>query len=201
MERRKTELNLLIGVNSSGKTTFLRNILPNYKRAIIITSNTSEWKDFPILKQSDIKTFSGNGRVICPHHKFKEIFPLIIKDYSGGLLALDDCKDYLPESNHTTAALSYFYNHRRHFGVDCFMIAHDLDDIPPRAFNHVSWLILFSTNNKFTSRKNVLVFKKIEAAQLRIEKENENGNPFYHEIILIDKQIRGLYEYETKNNG
>jgi hypothetical protein len=201
MERRKTELNLLIGVNGSGKTTFLRNILPNYKRAIIITPDSAEWKDLPILTKSEIKSFSGAKRIICPYHQFGEIISFIEKNYSGGLLALDDCKNYLPSSNQTTPELGYLYTRRRQFGADCFMIGHSIDDMPPRAFNHASWLILFSTNSEFVLRKNILVFKKISEAQLRINKEVAKGNPYYHEIILIDTQIRGLYEYGAKNNG
>ena len=63
--QRKTELTILIGINGSGKTTFLRNeIVAKSNKCLIVTPYMDEWKDIPIISYNQIRTFSGTARII-----------------------------------------------------------------------------------------------------------------------------------------
>lgn len=198
---RKTELTILIGTNGSGKTTFLKNeIVAKSKRCLIVTPYHSEWKEVPAINISDIRTFNGTAKIIMPgRSQSNALFTAIANNYSGGILVLDDSKIYI--NNFTDENMDYIYTSRRQYGVDCYIVGHGLSKIPPGAFTHLSWLVLFSTNENFRRRRDELnpedLDKIIEKQQL-IKKKVEAGNPYYYEIILLDPQIRGEYVRQTK---
>jgi len=198
---RKTELTILIGINGSGKTTFLKNeIVAKSKRCLIVTPYQDEWKEVPVINISDIRTFNGTARIIMPgRSQSNTLFTAIAKNYSGGMLILDDSKIYI--NNFTDENMDYIYTSRRQYGVDCCIVGHGLSKIPPGAFSHLSWLILFSTNENFRRRRDELNpedLEKIIEKQRFIKKKVEAGNPYYYEIILLDTQIRGSYVAQNK---
>ena len=192
--QRKCELNLLVGINGSGKTTFITNdILKVRNKNLIITPDPAEWKNFPTIKTAqEIRTFTGTARII---HESIETLETITQNYSGGNLILDDCMEYLTEN--TPHVMRYIYIRRRQFGIDCYMVSHGLKQLPPKAFSYASWLILFHSVENFTGRKNELLpktFERIIEAQTNIAQIVESGkDPYHKEIILLDKHIRGTY--------
>ena len=63
---RKTELNLIVGINGSGKTTFIENdIIKVRKKNLIVTPDPMEWKQYPTISTAnDIYTLNGTARII-----------------------------------------------------------------------------------------------------------------------------------------
>ncbi|MDR3046196.1 MAG: hypothetical protein LBU51_01095 [Bacteroidales bacterium] len=199
MMNRKTELNLIVGVNGSGKTTFIdQQIVSNSEKSLVVTPDDMEWKNLPEIPLSEIRTFTGNGKII---YRGPDTIEYIKKNYSGGNLIMDDAMAYL---NHQTPdTMRYIYIRRRHFGIDVYIVAHGLRQVPPQCFTFSSWLILFNSVENFRNRKNEIqpeLFEKIITAQSRISNNVVNGKPYYYEIILLDTQIRGQYEYDRKNH-
>jgi hypothetical protein len=102
---------------------------------------------------------------------------------------------YLDEQ--TPGVLQYLYIRRRQFGIDLYIVAHGLRQLPPKCFTFGSWLVLFNTTENFSQRKKELLpdmYNRIIAAQESIAKEVVKGNPYHHEILLLDQQIKGLHE-------
>ena len=190
--KRKTELNLVVGVNGTGKTTFLeKEVLSKYKKALVLTPDNSEWKTLPVVRADELKFFNGIGKMI---YTGPEILTTISRRFYGGALILDDALAYLNEQ--TPATMQYIYIRRRQFGIDIYLVAHGLRQIPPKAFSFASWLILFNTVENFSSRKKEIIpslYDSIIESQQRIRNRVLNGEPYYKEYILIDSQIKSLY--------
>lgn len=195
---RKTELNMVVGANGTGKTTFIeKEILKIRTKNLIVTPDYAEWKGLPEISTADeIRTLQGSARII---YQDTETLNVIKENYSGGALILDDAMAYLNEQ--TPKMMQYLYIRRRQFGIDLYIVAHGLRQIPPKCFTFASWLILFNSIENFSGRKQELIpelYNKVVETQTRISKKVQSGNPYYYEILLMDQQIRGSYVQQKR---
>jgi hypothetical protein len=127
-------------------------------------------------------------------YKSPEELEFICKSYSGGDLVLDDAMAYL--TSQTPECLQWIYTRHRQNGVDIYMVAHGLRQFPPRVFTFAQWMVLFNSVENFSSRKKDIredIFQRVIDAQKRISKKVLAGNPYYHEIMLFDDQIKGKW--------
>lgn len=198
--QRKTELNLVVGANGTGKTTFLqKEVLKIRTKNLIITPDPAEWKQYNTITTPDeIRNLQGTARII---YEDSSTLQIIKENFFGGALILDDAMAYLNEQ--TPGMMQYLYIRRRQFGIDLYIVAHGLRQLPPKCFTFVSWLILFNSVENFSARKQELIselYNKVVEAQTRISKKVQAGNPYYYEILLMDQQIRGSYVADKKHN-
>ena len=199
MAKRKTELVLVAGINGTGKTTWLNEeVLKKSKKSLVVTSHETEWAELPLVKtKKEIYDLSGHARILYDGPETLKK----ITHFHGGSLILDDARMFL--SKHTEGEIRNIYISRRQIAVDIYMSAHGLRQIPIECFSYASWLILFNTSENFSGRKNELLpelYQLIIETQQRIKKKVLAGNPYYHEIILLDAQIQSIYESNRKNN-
>ena len=186
---RKTQLNLVVGINGTGKTTFLRNnILPTRTKNLILTPDEAEWQDLPIVSTGrEIYNMQGTARMI---YTGNADLLTIQHNFYGGNLILDDAMAYLDEQ--TPSAMRYIYIRRRQWGIDCYIVAHGLRQLPPKVFTYVSFLILFASTENFAPRRKELhpiLFNYILREQDRINALAEKGNPYNYTIIKLDPTI------------
>lgn len=195
---RKTELNLVVGINGTGKTTWLRKNVVDKGKSLVVTPDTSEWRHLPIVSTpEEIRGMKGSARII---YEDTTTLETIQKSFSGGNLVLDDAMAYLNEQ--TPKIMQYLYIRRRQFGIDLYIVAHGLRQLPPKVFTFTSFLILFNSVENFSERKKELIpeiYDKVIEAQNRIRQKVAKGEPYYGEIILFDLQIKSMYLMDKNN--
>jgi hypothetical protein len=156
----------------------------------VLTPDSVEWRHLPIIPTDQIRTFTGAGRIIYENTGTIEA---IVKNYHGGNLIFDDAMAYL--TNQTPEVMRYIYIRRRQYGIDIYIVAHGLRQLPPQVFTFASYLILFNSIENFSYRKRDMqpeLFDRVQKAQQRISKKVLAGNPYYKEIILLDPQIQAI---------
>lgn len=192
LPRRKSQLNLVVGINGTGKTTFLRqNVVERQSKCLVVTPDDCEWRQLPLLESGklaqEVYNLRGAARVV---YRDKDTLETIIKYYSGGALILDDAMAYL--GFQTPDTMRYLYIRRRQRGVDIYLVAHGLRQVPPQAFTFGSFLILFASTENFVARKRELQVETYEAivkAQHDLGEE-ARANPYCHRIIALDPQLK-----------
>jgi len=197
---RKTEFNLVVGINGTGKTTWLNNNAVNpFQKSLVVTAHDGEWGHLPVVDTAkEIYALSGKARII---YEGRETLEKLLY-FHGGSLVLDDARMFMGAK--TIDVIRKIYIGRRQRGVDVFISAHGLRQVPVEAFTFASWLFLFNTSENFSDRKRELLpekYNEIIAAQEEVRKNVLSGNPYYFKKILLDDQIRANYEARRKING
>lgn len=189
-QRRKTELTLVCGINGTGKSTWLKkNIVEKGGRVIVCTPDYSEWTDLPVTRLDPLSKIDTPHRVI---YESPRTIDTLCRTFHGGTIILDDAMAYL--TFQTPEALQWIYVRHRQAGVDIYIVGHGLRQFPPRVFTFAQWLVLFNSVENFSARRKDVredIYNKVIEAQKRIAGKVAAGEPFYHEIILFDDQIRG----------
>ena len=186
---RKTQLNLVVGINGTGKTTFLREKIVRQHKALILTPDPMEWRHLPEVRTAtEIRMMQGPARVI---YQGPETLETIKGSFFGGILVLDDAMAYLTEQ--TPSTMQYLYIRRRQYGIDIYIVAHGLRQLPPKCFTFGSFLFLFATTENFSTRKRELqpeLFQRIVDTQQHVNRQCEKGDPYCYKIILLDPSIK-----------
>lgn len=186
---RKTQLNLIVGINGTGKTTFIKEkVVPTRNKNLIVTPDDAEWTWLPIVSTpSEIYNLQGSARMI---YNSADDLLTIQRNFFGGNLILDDAMAYLDQQ--TPSTMQYIYIRRRQLGIDCYIVAHGLRQLPPKVFTFGSFLILFASTENFSVRKKDLqpeLFARIISEQNRLNTLAYKGNPYNYSIIKLDPTI------------
>ena len=186
---RKTQLNLIVGINGTGKTTFIKEkVVSTRNKNLIVTPDDAEWTWLPIVSTpSEIYNLQGSARMI---YNSADDLLTIQRNFFGGNLILDDAMAYLDQQ--TPSTMQYIYIRRRQLGIDCYIVAHGLRQLPPKVFTFGSFLILFASTENFSVRKKDLqpeLFARIISEQNRLNTLAYKGNPYNYSIIKLDPTI------------
>ena len=181
---------ILVGVNGTGKTSFVKEILEHTvnekNRALIVTPDPAEWRQVEEVSGREIATFKGIRKIIYHAEAMEEIR----RYYSNGMLIFDDARVYIHAQSDDF--MQWLQIRRRQVGVDFFCCFHGLTQVPPVFFTFASNIVLFYTKDNIKRRAEYVDeadFQAIQDAKARIAKKVESGNPYYYEIITLDKRF------------
>ena len=187
---RYPQCNILVGVNGTGKTSFVKNILEHTvnekNRALIVTPDPAEWRQVEEVAGRDIATFKGIRKIIYRPDAMDEIQ----RYYSNGMLILDDARVYIHAQSDDW--MQWIQIRRRQVGVDLFCCFHGITQVPPVFFTFSTNIVLFYTKDNIKRRAEYVDeadFEEIQAAKSRIAKKVTAGNPYAYEIITLDKRF------------
>lgn len=189
--KRKTFLDLVVGINGTGKTTFLRqNVVEKSRKALVVTPDEAEWRFLPTVSTSqEIYNLQGAARLVCDGSE--EQLLMITRSFYGGALIFDDAMAYL-QFGSTSPVMRYVYIRRRQYGVDIYLVAHGLRQVPVQAFTFGSHLILFATTENFSARKRELdpdTYDRISQAQQQLRTRCSKGDRYAYTILTLDPTL------------
>lgn len=188
--RRKTQLNLVVGINGTGKTTFMReNVVKHARKCLVVTPDDYEWRELPeVTTAQQIYNLQQPSRLV---YHGPESLEMAVKYFYGGTLVLDDAMTYLKFQTDDT--LRGLYIRRRQRGIDVYIVAHGLRQVPVQCFTFGSYLILFATTENFSSRKKELdgdIFNRILQTQQQLNRDClQHGKKYEHRIIKLDPTL------------
>lgn len=181
---------ILVGINGTGKTTFIKNLLEKTvtakNRALIVTPDPAEWRMLDEVSGQRIATFKGIKKIIYHQNCMAEIQ----RYYSNGMLVFDDARVYIHAQSNDF--MQWLQIRRRQAGIDLFCNFHGLTQVPPVFFTFATNLILFYTKDNIKRRAEYIDdqdFDDIQAAKERIAKKVAAGDPYAYEIITLDKRF------------
>lgn len=189
-QRRKTQLNLVVGINGTGKTTFIReNVVEKSRKSLVVTPDDYEWRTLPeVSTPQEIYNMQQPSRLV---YRGPETMEMAIKNFYGGALILDDAMAYI--GFQTSDTMRFLYIRRRQRGVDVYVVAHGLRQVPAQCFTFGSYLILFATTENFSSRKKELdgdIYQKILDAQKQLNRDcMQHGKKYEHRFIKLDPTL------------
>lgn len=199
MSNRYAQCDILVGVNGTGKTTFLKNIIKKVlekgDRVLVVTPDPIEWNNILEINyrlRHHISNYTGIRKIIY----YDGCMDDIQRYYSNGVLVFDDARVYIHAQ--TNSFMEWLQIRRRQSGIDLLCVFHGLTQVPPVFFTFTSNLFLFHTLDNIKRRSvyiDDLLFEEIQAARERNQKEVNKGNIYCFERIVFDKRFKSL------NNG
>ena len=191
--RRKTRLDLVVGINGTGKTTFLRQeVVERSRKALVLTPDEAEWRHLPrVATAQEVYAMQGAARYVCDNpQRIDDDMALISHTFYGGSLILDDARAYI--GHMTGQSTNYLYIRRRQYGVDIYLVAHALDRVPKQAFSYATYLHLFYTTGNIQYRKRDLdpdTYERILKAKEAIKRAVQGGEKYACAHIKIDQSL------------
>lgn len=188
---RKTQLNLVVGINGTGKTTFIRQQVVERVRdgrlpkCLIVTPDPAEWRHLPTVRGArEVYDMQQTSRMV---YESPEDLEAVCRSFYGGVLVLDDARAYIGAA--TPTVLNYLYIRRRQHGIDVYICTHGLSQVPPQCFNYASYLFLFATTDTFRSRAAYLdpeIYNSIMEHKRRIDSAARKGERYMYAVVKID---------------
>jgi len=181
----QTKMVAIVGTNGTGKTTFCRNIIESMKvpRKLVLTYHMSDWSQYPINELENTKDFTFKGlQWHVPIDVPKSLDRL--KLMYNTLIVFDDARNFFDDR--TPPDLHRIYISRRQRANHIIFIAHDLDDIPRKAYAFISEFILFRCSPASPDRLSKLMDRDaFDRAYARVMKKSENDRHYCESVKMI----------------
>jgi hypothetical protein len=184
-ESRDPKFTIILGAKGTGKTSDVINIIENKlksedNRVIIVNPNDPRLAEYETLDIKKLSKFSG---VRCFYVFDIKDFSLL-HNYKCGLLILDDCRRYIPDSLPTV--INTLFINSRLYMVDIVATAHGFMQIPSGFFFHITEIILHRVKSNPETRKKELgddyeeILRHYESVMLK-----SKDNKYYKELISV----------------
>jgi ABC-type Mn2+/Zn2+ transport system ATPase subunit len=182
-DTRACKLIAVIGINGTGKTTAVVQLLKSMnERAIILTPHMNEYAQYPhndLEKPADFQ-FTG----ICKNYfPSRELMQSVVNYFYNGTLVLEESRIYI--DNQPTKLNYSLLNGMRQRMTDIIFVGHAFSDIPPLFLNRMTRILLFQTLEKLERRRGELLY--YELFKITQEEVNRKAlkNKHYCKLIKL----------------
>jgi hypothetical protein len=195
-EKRQPFVSLILGINDTGKSTFLLEKIKSMKpkRVLVVTQtgNPTIWQNYEEIDLRNSKkmaSFKGIKTVKALKYN-RETLKLIYENYRNGMVIFDDCKQYIKSNLEHTKGLVELLGDFRHLGIDIWFVLHSALQVPPEVWSHTKYAFVGKTNRMIPNsypldKTGELIEIQKEVNKRYIEAERKGGTAKYGLFKLI----------------
>ena len=186
-------LNIIVGTNGTGKSTFVDKILAvtHFKNAIVyiesIDAGGTPFKGLPVIQLADYR--GGKVCIDADDISFPTLIKAVSNSYKDGLFIIDEAGMYQHEMFDKGAPIPAFkklLKQRRKYNVEIYLIYHGASEIPVQLFKWANNVILFHQTEEFRHKAHLIPnAAALQAAQRRIKEKYFAGNLHYCERVQL----------------
>lgn len=217
---RETKVGVACGRKRIGKTFTTLQQIDDYvrgnpaegiigRKALVFDVN-NEFSQIPHIGINQIKLFSVHptieARRILPFfangekmtlNDLADTLQIILRDFSGGLLLIEDINKYISDSQPNDLIGAICTN--AHSDVDIIMHYQALGRLTPKMWQNINWVRFHKNSSSIDSIKNKLdeKYEIFKLTEYMINHQYQIGNTRYYLYIDLDiEKIKGLYTRE-----
>ena len=146
---RDAQSTFIWGRNGTGKSTLVKEMVEKIGKPTLVVTKAGMpkiWRPYPVIDATDPEAYQFKGiRQVHEHLLEKDTFRYIYRYFRNGSLVLDDCKTYFPNTLDTHPYLKDIFVNYRHIMVDVYTIVHSGRQVPKRAWDHSTNVIIGAT--------------------------------------------------------
>lgn len=140
-------ITVIIGINGTGKSTFCYKLIDPNQRALVVTSNGMPeiWRSYPVIdvkNREEMRSFTGIRQAFAMNYtkgQRSEILKHVHRNFSNGLLIMDDCKLYVKANLEHTPGLINLLGDFRHKCISMMFVLHTPTQVPPEVWGHARY--------------------------------------------------------------
>lgn len=173
----------IIGGRGTGKTTFVKEFLPNYKKVLIVdTLAHPAYKDIQLITTDMIPRWkSGIKKIIVDDETVCELCALLSIHLKNGAVIFEDAGKYF-DANLQRPIKKLLIDTKQQ-NNDVFIINHFWSDVSPKALKLSDRIVLFKTlDTPYSRKKELTAYELIKSA---FEKLQKMPNKWDHITIAI----------------
>jgi GTPase SAR1 family protein len=177
-------LNIVLGHNGTGKTTFIKQLIEKSsqagRRVLVVTPDDIEWPELPEISHSEIYNFQGVKKAIYE----PALLPAIYRNFHNGLLVMDDFKAFGISSKEDITTLRQLAVRRRQRMMDIAIAAHGFTEVVPLfLYTFSTHIVLFRTIDNIQRVLHVLK-EGVKMKQMQAEiNQRATTEPHFYKII------------------
>ena len=185
---RKTQMNLVVSINGTGKTTFLREkVVSHAAKALIVTPDEMEWRELPVISTAaEVYNLHDRARIV---YQGPETLEMVVRYFYGSTFILDDAMTYLQFQ--TPDTLRALYIRRRQRGMDVYIVAHGLRQVPcsasPSAATSSSSPPPRTSSTPTSTSNSTIIYNIYSSITSITNTKNLNLNTNFFNIFIIQK--------------
>lgn len=192
-ETRSNSINLIAGTKNTGKTTFVKGSLqhkvagiipaylkadPNQKILIIDDYDHHDWREYPIIKLSDLRRWERGVVRIFEFNDIEEVAAAINANCYNTIVIFEDSGKYV-EAN-LQHHMKKLIKDSKNKNIDIYFLYHYLNEVPPKIVMLLDNIILFKTGDKKSKVENKYTHPAIGEALERVRQHKD----FHHNEFI-----------------
>lgn len=187
MNKRINNVSVVLGRRGSGKTTYIRKLIEEYRIASplqkILIADTLDhpmYRDIPAIDIELLKRWKKPNIYRIYGSNTDEILTTINTHLQNALIVFEDASKYIRRQ--LSDDVRSFILDSKQKNLDLIFLFHGFSYVPPEMFRVIDNIVMFRCDNPEYRKNDIVAFDEVKAAYERVIKSE---NPYYHETVRI----------------